>query len=38
MFFDTILNKMVHNLNVFRPKVKYYILSEIYDAIVVAFY
>lgn len=36
--FYMITNDMVHNLNVFHPRVKYPILSEIYGVNVVVFY
>lgn len=37
-FFNTIPNKMVSNLNVFFPGVKYWVLCEVYGASVIIFY
>lgn len=37
-FFNMIPNKMVSNLNVFCPGVKYWVLREVYGASVIIFY
>lgn len=37
-FFNLISNEMVHNLNVFLPRVKYQIFCEVYGASAVSFY